>query len=157
MKGRGAWSAGPAGAAGAEGGGLVSLLRRAVLRKARGRIVVTPLVCRWCGGDQFEVVADECFCEGCCLPLGIADGEVHAGGSTWGLAASGPSLPWPGRRFREAADIRCPAGHDVFQAAVAYALAADGQVRRLSVGLRCPADGALRIHLDNVRVVPGGA
>jgi hypothetical protein len=41
----------------------------------------------------------------------------------------------------------------VFQVAIACVLAANGQVRRLSVGLRCPLDGALRLHLDNARVV----
>ncbi|MFD0260178.1 hypothetical protein [Kitasatospora indigofera] len=158
MEARGAWSAGPEVDAGAEGGGhLELLLRWAAARESHGRIVITPLVCRFCDWDRFEVAADECFCEGCCLPLGIADGDVYAGGFTWELAASAPPLPWLRRVFRKPADPACPAGHDVFQVAVAYALAADSQVCRLSVGLRCPVDGALSLYLDNVRVVPNRA
>ncbi|WP_411073090.1 hypothetical protein [Streptomyces sp. cmx-4-25] len=41
----------------------------------------------------------------------------------------------------------------MFQVAVARVLAVGGRVRRLSVGLRCPVDGAPLLHLDNVRVV----
>ncbi|MFD4535853.1 hypothetical protein ACFWNL_17475 [Kitasatospora sp. NPDC058397] len=104
--------------------------------------------------SQFESSADEYFCEDCCLPLGIADGDVHADGSTWELAESAPSRPRLSNAFRKPADITCPTGHDVFQAAVALALDADGQVRRVSVGLRCPVDGTLRLHLDNAQVVP---
>ncbi|MFC8226445.1 hypothetical protein [Streptomyces sp. NPDC057287] len=153
MADRGAWSAGPAGDAVTQDGGLVSLLGRTVHRESPGRTVITPIVCRWCDWDQFEVVADECFCEGCCLPIGLAGGHVHAGGATWEFAPSARPLPWLTRVFRRSADPVCPAGHDVFQVLVAHAPAANGQVRRLSVGLRCPVDGALRLHHDSVRVV----
>lgn len=50
--------------------------------------------------------------------------------------------------------LRCPAGHDLFQVAAAYTLGADGRVERLSVGLRCPADGSLRLFVDDARVEP---
>ncbi|MFG3227240.1 hypothetical protein ACGF07_20955 [Kitasatospora sp. NPDC048194] len=157
MKGEGAWNTGPAGEAMMAGDGdLLSLLRRAAVPEQHGRMVITPLVCRSCDWDRFELTTDEYFCEGCCLPLGIADGNVYAGGSSWELAGGAPSRSWLTRAFRKPADITCPTGHDVFQAAAAFALAEDGQVRRLSVGLRCPVDGALRLHLDNVRVVPSG-
>ncbi|MGW7413434.1 hypothetical protein [Streptomyces sp. NPDC054863] len=154
MEGRDAWSAGAMGEAVAEGGGLVSLLGRTVLPEPHGRVVITSVVCRWCDWDQFEVAAGECFCEGCCLPIGITDGDVYAGGSAWELAPSAAPPSWPGRA--EPADPTCPTGHDVYQVAVARVLAANGQVRRLSVGLQCPVDGALRLHLDNVRVVLSG-
>ncbi|MFE5735546.1 hypothetical protein ACFQ7A_32205 [Streptomyces sp. NPDC056528] len=142
-------SAGPA----AEGGSLVSLLGATVLREPFGRVVITPVVCRWCEGDRFEVAGGECFCEGCCLPVGMADGDVHAGGSSWRFAPPPPSSLRPGEALHAPADPVCPAGHDVFQVAVARVLAAGGRVRRLSVGLRCPVDGASLLHLDNVRVV----
>ncbi|MCZ4125470.1 hypothetical protein [Streptomyces sp. H39-S7] len=41
-----------------------------------------------------------------------------------------------------------------FQVGVAYTLSADDHVRRLTVGIRCPVDGALHLHLDNVHVTP---
>lgn len=41
----------------------------------------------------------------------------------------------------------------MFLVAVAYAFAADGALCGLSVGLKCPEDGALRLHVDNARVV----
>ncbi|OEJ93122.1 hypothetical protein J116_000010 [Streptomyces thermolilacinus SPC6] len=147
------WSTGSVSQTMAKDGGLVSLLDRTALREPLERVVITTVVCKWCGWDQFEVVGDECFCEGCCLPVGMADGDVYTGGSAWELAPSASPLPWPREAFRESADPACPAGHDVFQVAVAFALAVDGRVRRLSVGLRCPVDGALCLHLDNVHVV----
>ncbi|MER6916466.1 hypothetical protein ABT354_32815 [Streptomyces sp. NPDC000594] len=149
----GVWSTGSPGEAMAEGDGLVSLLGRTALREPLGRVVITTVVCRWCDWDQFEVAGDECFCEGCCLPVGLVDGDVYAGGSAWELAPSVSPLPWPRELFRRSADPACPAGHRVFQVAVAFVLAADGRVRRLSVGLQCPVDGALCLHLDNVHVV----
>ncbi|MEV7024382.1 transposase family protein [Kitasatospora sp. NPDC093558] len=78
------------------------------------------------------------------------DGEIL--GHTWELATD--SYPRASGAFRAQDNVRCPAGHDVFQVVVAYALAADGRVRRLSVGLRCPTDGALLLHLTNVPTVP---
>ncbi|MEU1468035.1 hypothetical protein ABZ434_07410 [Streptomyces sp. NPDC005761] len=130
----------------------MSLLGRTVLRAPLGRVLITPIVCRWCDWDQFEVAADECFCEGCCLPVGIADGDVHEGGSTWELAPSAPPRPQLSTALGTSTAPVCPAGHDVFEAAIAYAFDANGQVRHLSVGLRCPVDGAMRLHLDNRRV-----
>ncbi|MER7756704.1 hypothetical protein [Kitasatospora sp. NPDC097643] len=138
-----------------------SLLRRAALREPHGQIVITPILCRWCDWDRFEVTAGEYFCEGCCLPVDIADGDVHgdvhAGGRPWKLAASAASFPRLREAFHKPASPTCPAGHEVFQVAVAYALAADGQVRGLSVGLRCPDDGALHLHIDNVRISAAGS
>ncbi|MFC9484568.1 hypothetical protein ACFTZM_00625 [Streptomyces hydrogenans] len=156
MADRGAWSIGSAGEATTEDGGLMSLLGRTALREPLGRTVITVVACRWCDWDQFEVAGDECFCEGCCLPVGILDGDVYEGGSAWEIAPSVSPLPRSREVFRRSADPACPAGHDVFQVAVALALAADGRVCRLSVGLRCPADGALRLQLDNVNVVSRG-
>ncbi|MET9934001.1 MULTISPECIES: hypothetical protein [unclassified Streptomyces] len=146
-------STGPAGEAATEDAGLVSLLGATVLREPLGRVVIEPVVCRWCEGDRFEVSGGECFCEGCCLPVGLVDGDVHVRGASWRLAPSAPSSLRPGEALPAPADPVCPAGHDVFEVVAARVLAVDGRVRRLSVGLRCPVDGTARLHLDDVRVV----
>ncbi len=150
------WSTGPAGEAVTSDGGLVSLLRRAGGAEQPGeRVVTAPVVCRHCDWHQYEVAAGECFCEGCCLPLGIADGDVVPGAPMWQLVPSGAPLPHAEGDSLTAADmVRCPAGHDLFQVGVTYTLADDGRVRRLSVGLRCPLDGASRLYVDNALVVP---
>ncbi|MFD7322045.1 hypothetical protein ACFV9D_13335 [Streptomyces sp. NPDC059875] len=36
-----------------------------------------PLVCRYCDWDRFEVSGGEWWCEGCCLPLGVRDGDMN--------------------------------------------------------------------------------
>ncbi|MFJ9821539.1 hypothetical protein ACIRU3_41105 [Streptomyces sp. NPDC101151] len=139
-------------------GGLAALLIPTGLADPDGQKATLPIVCRYCGWDQFEVAAGECYCQGCCLPLGIEDGGVYSDASAWELVPSGAAFPVPGRAFPTPPDtVECPAGHDVVQVFVAYGFAADGQVRRLSVGLRCPVDGAFCLYIDNVRVVPRGA
>lgn len=63
-------------------------------------------------------------------------------------------LAGPGFRSLGPAPLpRCPAGHDVFHVAVALALAADGAVRGITVGLWCPEDGASCLYVDDARVV----
>ncbi|MGW7199995.1 hypothetical protein [Streptomyces chryseus] len=47
-----------------------------------------------------------------------------------------------------------PRRTSLFQLGVAYTLADDGRVRRPSVGLRCPLDGASRLYVDNALGVP---
>ncbi|MFJ8689827.1 hypothetical protein [Micromonospora wenchangensis] len=42
----------------------------------------------------------------------------------------------------------CPCGGEKFAVAVGYALHADGEVRWVSVGLRCLADGTLGVYAD---------
>lgn len=149
------WSTGPVGEAATGDSCLVSLLSRGGVGEPDGQIVTVPIVCRYCDWDQFEVAAGECHCVGCCLPLGVQDGDVYPGASMWELVPSGTPFPGSAGGLLTPADmVGCPAGHDVFQVAVAYTLAADGRVRRLSVGLRCPVDGALRLYIDNARVQP---
>jgi hypothetical protein len=138
----------------------VSLLRGAARPEPDGQLdEITPAVCQGCGSDQFEVTATEYFCVGCCLPLGIADGEVRPSGAAWELTAPTAPSSWTRRLFRRsaAADLACPAGHQVFQVALAFTVTADGEVSHLSAALRCPDDGALHLHLDNVPVMPSGA
>lgn len=42
----------------------------------------------------------------------------------------------------------CPCGHEQFDVAVGYALFDDGEVRWVSVGLRCQRDGLLGVYAD---------
>ncbi|MFB7541742.1 hypothetical protein ACFC0N_17835 [Streptomyces zaomyceticus] len=153
-----AWSGGPVGDDAGDGD-LGRLLGVDAPGGADRRIVTGALACRYCDGHEFEVTASECFCVGCCLPIGVQDGDLYEspGGDPY---ASADRALW---RLEPCADpvpgdppdvIRCPADHDLFQVAAAYTLGEDGRVRRLSVGLRCPVDGALHLFVDDARVVP---
>ncbi|MFJ5136889.1 hypothetical protein [Streptomyces sp. NPDC088707] len=149
-------------AGGVEAGGVVTGTRfggaepGAESGGAERRIVTGPLVCRYCDGDRFEVTSDECFCEGCCLPLDVqeADEDENGGGGADPVVRElrPPTAPAPGT---DTGMVRCPAGHDLFQVAAAYTLGPDGRMRRLSVGLRCPVDGALSLLVDDARMAPG--
>ncbi|MET7758388.1 hypothetical protein ABZT27_27340 [Streptomyces sp. NPDC005389] len=147
-------------AGGAEAGGVVTGTRfggaepGAESGGAERRIVTGPLVCRYCDGDRFEVTSDECFCEGCCLPLDVQEADENGGGGADPVVRElrPPTAPAPGT---DTGMVRCPAGHDLFQVAAAYTLGPDGRMRRLSVGLRCPVDGALSLLVDDARMAPG--
>ncbi|MEU2076308.1 hypothetical protein [Streptomyces sp. NPDC013489] len=146
------------------------------------RIVTGPLVCRYCDGDRFEVTSYECFCEGCCLPLDVQDDEdgdgdgdgcggadpvvrelrpptaaapgEDTGGDTCGALNTDTDTAAAAAPRAAPSMVKCPAGHDLFQVAAAYTLDPDGRMRRLSVGLRCPVDGALGLLVDDVRIPP---
>ena len=45
-------------------------------------------------------------------------------------------------------DAACPCGHEVFDVAVGFALRDDGEVRWVSVALRCHHDGRLGVYAD---------
>jgi hypothetical protein len=154
-----AWSTGLVGDEVTGHGSLLTLLDRTGLTVPDGRRVTVPIVCRYCAADEFEVssATDEVWCVGCCLPIGIEDGEVYSGTPEWRLVRSDVPPSGTGNAVRKEAAEYCPAGHGVFLVAVAYTLAADGAVRALSVGLKCPEDGALRLHVDDARVVREGA
>ncbi|MEU2660046.1 hypothetical protein ABZ615_32595 [Streptomyces sp. NPDC007325] len=125
---------------------LVALLRGTVhAHHPDERITITPLVCPACGWNRFEVVADECFCEGCCLPLGVEDGGVHPNGYPWRLT---PAHPDPSPVFA------CPDGHDLFEAALALTTTPRDEPRRLSLALRCTDDGTGFLHIDNATITP---
>ncbi|MCB8901891.1 MULTISPECIES: hypothetical protein [unclassified Streptomyces] len=122
---------------------------------AERRIVTGPLVCRYCAWDRFEVTSDECFCEGCCLPLDVQEEEEEeecGGADPVVLELRPPAALSPGTDMDM---VTCPAGHDLFQVAAAYTLGPDGHLRRLSVALRCPVDGALCLLVDDASVAPG--
>jgi hypothetical protein len=42
----------------------------------------------------------------------------------------------------------CPCGHEQFDVAVGFSLRDDGEVRWLSIGLRCRSDGLLGVYAD---------
>ena len=48
----------------------------------------------------------------------------------------------------ELEDAACPSGHEEFDVAVGYAFRLDGEVRWISVGLRCRNDGQLGVYTD---------
>ncbi|MFE6818048.1 hypothetical protein [Streptomyces sp. NPDC057677] len=167
------WSDGPVGDEPAASGGLLRLLGGAGSGtdavgadgagtgsgEAGRRIVTGPLVCRYCGGDRFEVTSYECFCEGCCLPLDVQDEDEDDEKDEDGCGGSDPVVrelrpPTAASPGADTGMVRCPAGHDLFQVAAAYTLDPDGRMRRLSVGLRCPVDGALGLLVDDVRMTP---
>ncbi|WP_405982781.1 hypothetical protein [Streptomyces sp. NBC_00158] len=145
------WWAGPSG----KTEGREALLR--MMRRGGEHAEPALVVCRWCGADEFEVVARECFCVGCCLPLGVPNGweDGFPGQFPWRLEPTAAPLPpaTPGPRIRREEVCWCPGGHGVFETAVAYALE-DGRVRGLTVGLRCPEDGTMHLYIDDARVVP---
>ncbi|MEU5784580.1 hypothetical protein [Micromonospora lupini] len=93
------------------------------------------MVCEQCGGKTFAVLADdEAGCaQARCLTCGddvlIADSSDH----------------WQDADPEECA---CPCGGETFQVAVGFALRADGEVRWISVALRCTQDGTLGVYTD---------
>ncbi|MFJ1566604.1 hypothetical protein ACIOG8_20690 [Streptomyces erythrochromogenes] len=157
-----AWRPGAAGEPSAGPEDVLRLLRNAVRAEPGGRVETLVAECEMCGSGEveFEVAKGECFCVGCCIPLGITDGYAHPDAAhPWRLEPSGAPLPpaSPGPGFEPPDLPRCPAGHDLFHVAVALSFAADGVLRGISVGLRCPEDGALCLYVDNARVVPRAA
>ena len=48
----------------------------------------------------------------------------------------------------EFGEATCPCGGDLFDVAVGYSMLDDGEVRWVSVGLRCRADGRLGVYTD---------
>ncbi|MFF2774639.1 hypothetical protein ACFVU3_07000 [Streptomyces sp. NPDC058052] len=129
----------------------VALLHRTATAPAPDeRLTIAPALCPMCGWDQFEVVADECFCEGCCLPLGIEDGGVHPNGFPWTLTPARHAAPTP--PGAAPAVLTCPEGHDLFEVAVACTTTPADEVRRISVALRCTEDGTASVHVDNATV-----
>ncbi|RST04333.1 hypothetical protein EF910_17460 [Streptomyces sp. WAC07149] len=138
---------------------MLRMVRGATPAEPGGHVEARVAECALCGAgaDEFEAAKGECFCVGCCIPVGITDGDVHPPAYPWTLEPSEAPLPpaSPGPDFEPSDLPRCPAGHEVFQTAIALAFARDGAVRGISVALRCPEDGALCLYVDNARVAPG--
>ncbi|MCY0932428.1 hypothetical protein OTB20_41065 [Streptomyces sp. H27-H1] len=137
---------------------LLQMVRGAARSESDRQAEAVFVVCRWCGAEEFEVVARECFCFGCCLPLGVRDGveEGFPGQYWWRLEPPDTLLPacTPGLQILPEEVCRCPEGHGVFELAIGFTRGVDHRIRRLSVGLRCPEDGGLHLYIDNAHVVP---
>lgn len=145
---------GPVGESAPGDDGLMALLARAGAQAPDGRRSTVRVVCRFCEWDLFEVSAGECFCLGCCLPLGVRDGDVYSPVVTWELVNRGGSSQdsCGGALILTSMDM-CPAGHGEFEVAASYTMDTEGRVCRVSIGLRCPVDGALWLFVDDARVV----
>jgi hypothetical protein len=96
---------------------------------------VVESMCRSCNGRAFRVMVDDevgCaqrVCVACGTPAFIADSAEY-----WGDAEPG--------------ECACPCGGEEFAVAVAFALHDDGDVRWISIGLRCLADNTLGVYAD---------
>ncbi|MGW9196700.1 hypothetical protein [Micromonospora chersina] len=96
---------------------------------------VKEMVCQRCGSRTFAVLVDDE--NGCaqtrCMTCGeyavIADSADH----------------WQDADPEECA---CPCGGETFQVAVGFTLRTGGEVRWVSVGLRCARDGTLGVYID---------
>lgn len=98
--------------------------------------VVKRSVCGQCAGTTFGVqvdeTGDECaqrWCLTCDDIAFIGDSEEY----------------W---ESSETDDCACPCGGEEFEAGVGFALRPDGEVRWLSIGLRCLKDGQLGVYAD---------
>jgi hypothetical protein len=45
-------------------------------------------------------------------------------------------------------EAACPCGNESFEVAAGFAVRADGDIRWVSIGLRCTRDGVLGVHAD---------
>jgi hypothetical protein len=98
-------------------------------------VKISSCVCGDCAGRVFSLRFDdveggaERECSGCGAQAFIADSAEY----------------W------EEADpcvLECPCGSEEFEVAVAFTLSADGSVRWVTVGARCPEDGAPGVCAD---------
>lgn len=96
---------------------------------------VAESVCAICGGGRFRVFLDDdgaCVqrvCTSCGKEAFIADSAEHLDEADLG-------------------ECECPCGGDEFAAAVGFSLTEDGEVRWISVGLRCLADGLAGVYAE---------
>jgi hypothetical protein len=96
---------------------------------------VAESVCAGCSGRSFRVAVDDE--EGCaervCVVCGagayLADSAAYADGA-------------------KLEPCECPCGADTFAVALGFARAGDLEVRWISIGLRCLADGTLGVYAD---------
>ena len=99
---------------------------------------VVPAACAACGGSSeagFSVALDDeegvavRTCLLCDTSVPMLDSAEFLDDAEMGTAA-------------------CPCGHETFDVAVGFALRDDGDVRWVSVGLRCRNDGQLGVYTD---------
>lgn len=96
---------------------------------------VSEAVCAGCAGRRFNVMAADV--EGCVQRLCVVCGDASY------IADSAD--------FVDEADLgecACPCGGEEFAVAVGFAFRSDGEVRWVSIGLRCLRDGSLGVYAD---------
>jgi hypothetical protein len=96
---------------------------------------VTASVCAACGGRRFRVHADH---EEGCVQRTCVDCAAEAFVADSADAAADATLE----------ECECPCGADEFAVVVGFARLRDGEVRWISVGLRCLTDGTLGVYAD---------
>ncbi|TYB45141.1 hypothetical protein FXF51_60170 [Nonomuraea sp. PA05] len=96
---------------------------------------VSEAVCAGCGGKRFNVMADDV--EGCVQRICVACGDAAY------VADSADYV-----EEADLAECACPCGGEQFAAAVGFAFRGDGEVRWVSIGLRCLRDGSLGVYGD---------
>ncbi|MFB4283853.1 hypothetical protein ACBJ59_51740 [Nonomuraea sp. MTCD27] len=96
---------------------------------------VSEAVCARCTGKHFNVMADDV--EGCVQRVCVACGDA--------------SYVADSADYVDEADLgecACPCGGAEFAVAVGFAFRNDGEVRWVSIGLRCISDGSLGVYAD---------
>lgn len=108
----------------------------ACLRESDDRpLTIIESVCANCDGRVFEVAINEDAdaarrtCVACGDSAFLADSEDHWTETDIGYAA-------------------CPCGNEEFEAAIAFAIGPDDEIRWTTVGLRCTEDGATGVYAD---------
>jgi hypothetical protein len=96
---------------------------------------VGELACSGCAKKTFNVAADHT--EGCARVRCVAcNTDTYIADSSEFAADA------------DLAECSCPCGGQTFNVGVGYALREDGEVRWISVGVRCVDDGTLGVYAD---------
>ena len=96
---------------------------------------VVHVACARCGGSEFGVRVDD--------DAGYADRTCQLCGDRC-VMLDAPDVA----EDADPGDAACPCGGERFDVGVGFALRADGEVRWVSVALRCTADGVLGVYAD---------
>ncbi|MEU7836834.1 hypothetical protein [Nonomuraea sp. NPDC049129] len=96
---------------------------------------VSEAVCVGCAGKYFSVMADDL--EGCVQRICVACGDASY------IADSADCV-----NDADLEECACPCGGEEFAAVVGFAFRSDGEVRWVSIGLRCLKDGSLGVYAD---------
>ncbi|MFC5004357.1 hypothetical protein ACFPIJ_41840 [Dactylosporangium cerinum] len=92
-------------------------------------------VCGNCGGTEFRLWVDD--------EVGYAARRCEACEDEFDLLDSADTAD-----EQDGDEAGCPCGGETFEIAVGYALRADGDVRWVSVGMRCRTDGRCGVYTD---------
>lgn len=99
---------------------------------------VARSVCGACGGTVFRLWVDD--------EAGYAARRCEACGDEFVMLDSADQADQADEE--DDGEAGCPCGGETFEIAVGYALRADGDVRWVSVGMRCLTDGACGVYTD---------